>query len=120
MEYDLSKKVTTKYKVNKKKGTVICIITTVDEIPRRLEKYDLADEQYDDFIDVRVYKGIAYCAPEDEWNEAFGRRLAEYRAQRARQVDVNTEIKKYIKGLSRNIDNLYDYGLIKEPRRPEF
>ena len=42
MEYDLSKKVTTKYKVNKEKGTVICIITTVDEIPRRLEKYDLA------------------------------------------------------------------------------
>lgn len=120
MEYDLSKKVTTKYKVNKKKGTVICIITTVDEIPRRLEKYDLADEQYDDFIDVRVYKGIAYCAPEDEWNETFGRRLAEYRAQRARQVDVNNEIKKYIKGLSRNIDNLYDYGLIKEPRRPKF
>ena len=119
MEYDLTKRVTTKYKVNEEKRTVVCIITTVDEIPYRLGKYDLADEQYDDFIDVRVYKGIAYCSPEDEWNEKTGRRLAEYRAQRARQVDVNNEIRKFVRGLSKNLDNLFYNGQMKTPRRPE-
>ena len=112
-------KVTTEYIVNEKKRTVVCVITTVNDVPGRLAKYDLADEDYDDIdFDVREYKGIAKCAPGDTWDEEYGRRLAEYRAARARQVDVNNELKAYIRGISKCIDNLYDYGLMKDPHKP--
>lgn len=113
-------RVTTEYKINKEKQVVVCIITTVNDVPSRLAKYGLADEDYDDIdLDIRTYKGIAKCAPEDVWDEAYGKRLAEYRAARARQVDVNTELKAYINGISKCIDNLYDYGLMRSPHKPE-
>lgn len=110
----------TEYKVNKEKHTVVCIITAVNDVPLRLKKYGLADEDYDyiDF-DIRSYKGVAKCSPMDEWDETYGKRLAEYRAARARQIDVNTELKNYIKGISKCIDNLYDYGLLKDPHKPK-
>ena len=107
------------YKVNAEKRTVVCIITTVNDVPNKLAKYGLADESYDDYDDIRIYKGIARCAPEDEWDETYGKRLAEYRATRARQIDVNNDLRKFIKGISRCIDNLYDYGLLKDPHKPE-
>lgn len=110
--------VNTEFFVNEDKRTVVCVIRTLNDIPERLAKYNLADDQYDR-NDIRVYRGYAYCAPEDEWNENYGRHLAEYRASRARQVDVNNEIKKYIKGISKCIDNLYDHGLMKNPHKPE-
>ena len=114
------KRVTTEYKVNKEKRTVVCIITTINDIPLRLEKYGLVDEDYDDVdFDIRIYKGIAKCAPEDTWDETYGKRLAEYRASRARQADVNTELKAYINYISKCIDNLYGYGLVKNPHKPE-
>ena len=110
----------TEYKINKEKRTVVCIITTVNEIPYKLRKYGLADEDYDDIdFDIRSYRGIAKCSPADEWDETYGKRLAEYRAARARQIDVNTELKNYIKGISKCIDNLYDYGLLKNPHKPK-
>lgn len=112
--------VVTEYEVNEEKRIVVCIITTVNDVKRRLEKYNLADDDYDDFTeDVRVYKGIAKCAPEDKWDEVYGKRLAEYRASRARQVDVNNELKAFIRGITKSVDNLYDYGLLKDPHRPE-
>ena len=112
--------VVTEFRVNKEKRTVACIITTFDDVARRLEKYGLADDKYDENeSDMRVYRGVAKCAPGDEWDEAYGRRLAEYRAARARQVDVNNELKNFIHGISRCIDNLYDYGLMKHPHKPE-
>lgn len=114
------KKVTTEYKVNKEKRTVVCIITTVNDIPERLAKYGLADEEYDDIdFEIRTYKGIAKCSLDDVWDEQYGRRLAEYRAARARQLDVNAELKNYINGITRCIDNLYDYGLMRDPHKPE-
>lgn len=95
-------------------------MTTMNDIPMRLAKYGLADEDYDDIdLDIRTYKGIAKCAPGDTWDETYGKRLAEYRAARARQVDVNTELKAYINGISKCIDNLYDYGLMKDPHKPQ-
>ena len=110
-------RVTTVYKVNEEKRTVVCIMTTVNDVPLRLAKYGLADDDID--LDIRTYKGIAKCAPGDTWDETYGKRLAEYRAARARQVDVNDELKAYINGISKCIDNLYDHGLIKNPLKPE-
>ena len=113
-------RVTTEYKVNEVKRTVVCIITTINDVPHRLAKYGLADEEYDDIdYDVRIYKGIAKCAPEDEWDEIYGKRLAEYRAAKARQVDVNEELKNYVKGISRCINNLQEYGFVREPYKPK-
>lgn len=113
------KRVRTEFKINEEKRTVVCIITTVNDVPVKLAKYGLADDHYDEEdFDIRIYKGIAYCSPEDTWDENYGKRLAEYRASRARQVDVNTELKDYIRGISKRIDNLYDYGLLKDPHKP--
>ena len=113
-------RVITEYKVNKDKKTIVCIITAINDIPCKLAKYGLADDNYnEDEYDIRIYKGIAKCAPGDIWNESYGKRLAEYRAARARQIDVNTELKAYINGISKCIDNLYDYGLMKNPHKPE-
>lgn len=112
--------VSTTFNVNKDKRTVVCMITAINDIPRRLEKYGLADEEYDDVeYEICTYKGVAKCSLEDEWDEAYGKRLAEYRAAKARQVDVNTRLKDYIKGITKCVDNLYDYGLMKEPHKPE-
>ena len=64
--------VTTEYKVNKEKRTVVCIITTYNDVPERLAKYGLGDEDYDEITEVRIYKGKAKCAPEDTWDETYG------------------------------------------------
>ena len=111
--------VNTEFKVNKDKRTIVCIITTINDIPEKLAKYDLMDDSYDDITEIREYKGYAYCAPEDKWDETYGKHLAEYRASKLRQSDVNNEIKKFIKGINRCLDNLYDYGLLKNPHFPD-
>lgn len=110
--------VETKYKVNKEKRVVVCIITTVDEVTTRLWKYGFY-EFFPDKGDVRIYKGIAKCAPEDEWDEAYGKKLAEYRAQRQRRGDVNKDIRDYMKRVRRNLRNLRSYGFIASPKDPD-
>ena len=60
--------VTTEFIVNEEKRTVVCIITTVDDMADRLAKYGLADDQYDDIEDIRiyhVYKSIITEVPND-------------------------------------------------------
>lgn len=111
-------RVTTEYEINEKKRTIVCIITAINDVPLRLSKYGLWSSDEDEEPDIRVYKGVAKCAPEDKWDPLYGRRLAEYRASRARQVDVNNELTYYINTLSKRIDNLYDYGLMKHPHIP--
>lgn len=111
--------VETKFEINKEKRTVVCIITAINDIPNRLEKYNLADSEYDDIaLDVRIYKGIAKCAPEDEWDEKYGKRLAEYRASRERQVDVNNELRSYYLQVTKNLDKLATFGLMRDPHKP--
>lgn len=111
--------VTTKFVVNKEKRTVVCIITTVDDVVLRLGKYGLADEGYENFYaDERVYRGIAKCAPEDTWDETYGMKLAECRAMTKRQEDVNRELTKYIKDCRRRLKNLERYGMLRTPGFP--
>lgn len=110
--------VTTKFFVDEKKRTVVCVMTARNDVPARLMKYGLSHICYFDTHDC-VYKGIAKCAPDDEWDEAYGRHLAEYRAARARQLDVNRQLNSYIKKYSRCLNNLKNYGLLKDPHWPE-
>ena len=111
--------VTTEFIVNEEKRTVVCIITTVDDMADRLAKYGLADDQYDDMEDIRVYKGIAKCCPQDTWDESYGKKLAEWRAARKRQVDINNEIYDYIDSMSERLETLEIYGRLKEPTPPK-
>lgn len=111
------KDIKTEYKIQENTKTVVCIITTTNDVASKLEKYNLIDLRYPAF-DICKYVGIAKCHPDDEWDEAFGKRLAEYRASCKRKSDVNNKIKDFIKRTSKNIDNLYDYGLMKEPHNP--
>lgn len=112
--------VTTKYIINEEKRTVVCIITTVDEIPRKLKKYGFeVEEDASSREDIRSYKGIAKCSPDDEWDEVYGRQLAEYRAARARRMDVNAELNVFIKSARKRLDNLSNHGLLKRPYPPK-
>lgn len=111
--------VTTEFIVNEEKRTVVCIITTVDDMADRLAKYGLADDQYDDIEDIRVYKGIAKCCPQDTWDESYGKKLAEWRAARKREVDINNEIYDYIDSMSERLETLEIYGRLKEPTPPK-
>ena len=111
--------VTTEFVVNEEKRTIVCIITTVDDMVQRLAKYGLADEDYDDiYADERVYKGIAKCAPDDTWDETYGMKLAERRAMAKRQGDINSELTKYIKNCRKRLENLEKYGMLKTPGVP--
>ena len=51
----------TKFFVNKDKRTIVCIITTINDVPERLEKYGLADDEYYDVDEVCTYTGYAHC-----------------------------------------------------------
>ena len=74
---------------------------------------------YEKYGGCKTYNGIAKCAPEDEWDETYGKRLAEYRASKAREKYVNRCIKEYSDKVMKNIVNLNKYGRIKTPRYPE-
>lgn len=111
--------VTTEFIVNEEKRTVVCIITTVDDMADRLAKYGLADDQYDDIEDVRIYKGIAKCCPQDTWDESYGKKLAEWRAARKRKTDINNEISNYIVSMYERLDTLDIYGRLKDPTPPK-
>lgn len=109
------------FKINKEKRTIVCILTTHEDFSTRLNKYGIYLGWEDDYhpFDDRIYKGIAKCSPNDEWDETYGKHLAEYRAEKMRQVDINNQIKNYINKTAKKLDNLYDYGMLKEPRKPK-
>lgn len=110
----------TEFKINREKGVVVCIVKTredVAEICRKYNCFNLLD--YISYYEERVYKGIARCAPEDEWDETYGKRLAEYRAMTKRANYVNRKVKKIWKDTTRKLNNLYKYGFLKDPKEPE-
>lgn len=122
--YDLMKKnhtyINTEYKIDESKRTIICIISTINDYNRKLRKYSLFDSsQFDCCEDFRQYIGIARCAPEDKWDEAYGKRLAEYRASCLRRACLNHKINNFIKETKRRLDALNDFGKLKPPHRPE-
>ena len=107
----------TEYVVNKEKRTVVCKITTINDIEDRLFKFGLED--YCGCSVSRTYTGIAKCSPQDEWDEITGKRLAEYRAARKRQIDVNNTLKREIKRILKAVDALSAHGMLKEPNKPK-
>ena len=111
-------KVKTEFYVNEKKRTIVCVIFTKNEVLDRLWKYGIYDCTMD-LAEECEYVGIAKCAPEDVWDENYGRKLAEYRAMEIRRKDVNRKIKNYITLTENKFTNLLTYGRIKTSRPPQ-
>ncbi len=117
-------KVTLKFKINQEKKVITCLLTTHNDIYDILKKFHLESlckkYTYDEYLPKKkTYVGIAKCSPEDTWDETFGKQLARYRAERARQVDVNNELKKIIKDAYRYLTNLSIYGMLGTPTKPK-
>lgn len=108
------------FKINKEKRTVVCIIRTEDDIYNIIRKYYHDGDLETVLIpfESKIYKGIAKCSPEDEWNETYGKRLAEYRAMRKRQVYVNNELKRFYRKKMISLTKLISHGFLKTPKKP--
>ena len=73
-----------RFYINNDKRTVTCVLRVdkymlhsfMDTIP---EFEALGDRYYSELVIPEVYVGVARCAPEDEWNEEYGRKLAYYK-----------------------------------------
>ena len=112
----------TKFHVDKENGVVVCIITMDEDdiIGNRIQKYDLWGVAWDSYRQLsKRFVGVAKCAPEDEFDETYGKRLAEYRACVKRQKYVNKFLRKYIGSIINNIDRLVQYGLLKDVYPPK-
>ena len=118
-----------KYKINKENRTVTCIITTKEDFLSRIIKYGFAEPFYrlpfeldnlrEEDLDIRTYVGVAKCSPEDEWDEEYGKHLAEYRATIKRKADINNEITAFVNRMNTNIDNIWLYGRLYQPKHPD-
>lgn len=106
--------VKTTYYVNKSKRTVVCVMDTFNDVHDKIEKYGLiTPSKY--FFEKKVFRGVAKCAPEDDWDETIGRRLAEQRAAAKRQNYVNGELNKFIDRTVAHLNDLIEHGLLKYP-----
>lgn len=111
------KRVFTEYYVNRDKKTVVCTITTFDDFQTRLWKYGLLDfGGYEP--EKMVFKGIAKCHPEDQFDENLGKKIAEYRASKARKAYVNTRLREFTNKTLINLRKLRAYGFMREPHNP--
>lgn len=122
--YDLmcinNENIRTDYVVNKDKRTVTCIISTINDYNRKLNKYNFEDGRKDSYYDdFNQYIGIARCNPEDTWDEVYGKRLAEYRASCQRRAALNHQINNFVKEINRDLNALITYGKLKPPHKPE-
>lgn len=119
----------TKFRVDKEKRTITCIITTKEDFLSRIIRYGFAEEfgrlpfelndLRDEDLDVRKYVGVAKCSPVDEWDEEYGKQLAEYRAALQRRSDINQRIEDFCHRMGTRIDNLWFFGRLREPKHPD-
>ena len=119
----------TKFNVNKELRTITCIMTTKEDFVSRLIRFGFAEEFYklpfelrdlrEDDLDVCKYVGIAVCNPDDEWDEEYGKQLAEYRAACLRRNDINEKINNFVYRMNVRLDNLEDYGKLRRPKHPD-
>ena len=110
-------RVFTKYYVNPDKKTVVCTITTFDDFQTRLWKYGLLDFDGHE-PEKMVFKGVAKCHPDDQFDENLGKKIAEYRASKARMAYVNTQLREFIERTTTNIEKVRRYGFMREPHNP--
>lgn len=100
--------------VDRDNRIVKCFLITVNDVAAKLEKYGIAAGGWEDVMDIHV--GIAKCAPEDEWNEVYGRHLAERRAYAKRRGEVNAELRRAIEVERKKLETLEKYGFLKRAK----
>ena len=118
------KKSEPKFIINKEKRTIVCILNPESTMYKRIKKYTssnslltLLPSKYYEF--EPVFKGIAKCAPEDEWDEAYGKRLAEYRAYCKKRRYINETLQNFINKVRKSADDIEKYGMFKKAKYPE-
>ncbi len=107
-----------RYIVNKNRRAVVCIITGCKYLASyRLYKYipDWSKRYSDDCCIPDKYVGVAKCAPEDTWDEEFGKKLAFFKARKKRNRAINKAIEKQIKEIEKQVNNLKTLGIHPEP-----
>lgn len=106
-----------KFDVNPEKRRVICFLYNCENIAlNRIKKYvpcfntEIFAKKYKLKIDP-VYVGIAKCAPEDEFDVEYGKKLALTRAKQKRCKAINRVIYDVFDVIDCELNNLDRYGI---------
>ena len=105
------------YIVNKDKRTVACVLSGCEDVAKhRVLKY-LRTENCDMFCYDPLYidnefVGVAKCAPEDVFDEEYGKRLAFARARQKRDKAVNAVVHETMLHLVNTLNTLNAYGRV--------
>ena len=109
-----------KFIVNKEKKLVICRLENCQNIAcNRTNKY--AEHAYfgwDELKVPNVFTGVARCAPEDDFDEEYGKKLALIRAKRKRGQVINKVIRNAIRIMEREAMELRKRGIHHIPNLP--
>ena len=100
-----------KFYVNKEKRTITCVYA-----PERCssivwnDSYAFIDTvrmyDHDDLLDLKGhYAATAVCAPEDEWNECIGKRVAFLKVRKKFYKSYFNAVNKYITAMDKYMNN---------------
>ena len=109
-----------KFVVNEEKKIVICKLENCKEIAcNRLLKYAPSIFYSWDLCKIPdVFSGVARCAPEDEFDVEYGKKLALIRAKRKRGQAINKSLRKAVRMMEREIMDIKKYGIHHIPDLP--
>ena len=102
-----------KYIVKEPERMVVCVIyDTKDYLSRYMWGHDEFDDLY--YLDKvdRIYKmpdsfsGVARCSPDDEWDEALGKKIAYNRAKQKLDESFFKRANAYVNYLDRRFDRI--------------
>ena len=98
-----------KYIVKKDERVVVCVLYNCLYDPQfAFEKHAggyILPHSYPKFSIKEKYKGVAKCAPDDEWDEAIGKRIAYERAFREYKRDFNCAFERCVRCVESCLSN---------------
>jgi len=108
-----------KYIINDKDKVVVCILyCNIWETYNRILKY-YPDYNLSDLVrhmqDYNYYVGVAKCAPEDDFDIEYGKKLALTRAKIKRSKAMNREVIRVINKLKKSTELLEKYAIHHVP-----
>ena len=106
--------------VNKKKGTVTCKLHNCEDIALcRIYKYTNSTIDWitrpSRYLVDNIYVGVAKCAPDDSFDEEYGKKLALIKAKAKRGKAINNAINKFIKDATKSLERLSENGIHNVP-----
>ena len=103
------------------KGVVVCKIHNCEFLAiNRITKYiemnsPLILSVAYDYLIKNTFVGVAHCAPDDTWDEEFGKKLALTKAKAKRCKAINRAVKMFIEKTDRSLERLETYGIHEVP-----